>query len=90
MENFANVGKIIAAFEQNLPFQAKLDLFLDWSEAARFIQDNLAIVLEDKNVVLSEECRLRGNALFKKGAFRQALGWPPSSLFFVLTEPVFV
>jgi hypothetical protein len=82
MENFANIGKIIAAFEQNLPFQDKLDLFLDWSEAARFIQDNLAIVLEDKNVVLSEECRLRGNALFKKGAFRHALGWPPSSLFF--------
>ena len=81
MEHFANIGNIIAAFEQNQPFDAKLDLFRNWTEAANFIQDNLSLSDDDgdKNDALSEEARLRGNQLFKKGAFRQALGGVQSS-----------
>ena len=74
METFANIGNIIAAFDQHQAFQAKLELFRGWDEAARFIQDNLAISGEDKSEARSAECRLRGNELFKKGAFRAALG----------------
>jgi hypothetical protein len=78
MESFPDIGKIIAAFEQNQSLQEKLDLFRGWSEAARFIQDNL-IRNCDKDDRKSEEFRLRGNELFKKGAFRAALG---TSIFF--------
>ena len=74
METFANIGNIIAAFDQHQAFQAKLELFRGWDEAARFIKDNLAISAEDKSEAQSTESRLRGNELFKKGAFRAALG----------------
>jgi hypothetical protein len=81
MESFPDIGKIIAAFEQNLSLQAKLELFRGWSEAARFIQDNLVIKSSDKDDKQSEAFRLRGNDHFKKGAFRAALG---TEIFFCI------
>jgi hypothetical protein len=74
MDKFTNMGSILEAFEQNQPFEVKLDLFRGWAEAVQFVADNLVISDSDKSQKLSEESRFRGNELFKKGALRPALG----------------